>query len=151
MEIFKMKLNEILSELIFIFLIIFAVAYFNIAHTQELNSTTLRKIPGPPMYCGEHERLSKILKRLKEEEFVVLTGEQIASTESYLIIYRNINTGSWSIVAYNLSGAPANIVCLLNGGPKSYILPSIEDITPMIEKQKNGLDPFKLLEKDITS
>ena len=151
MEIFRMKLNKILPEIAFIFLIIFATAYFNIANTKELDNTTLRKMPGPPMYCGAHKGLSKILKRLKEEEFIVLTGEQIASTEAYLIIYRNTNTGSWSVVAYNLNGAPANIACLLNGGTKSYILPSIEDITPMIEKQNDGLDPFKLLEKDITS
>ena len=140
MEIFRMKLNKILPEIVFIFIIIFAVAYFNIADTKELDNTTLRKMPGPPMYCGAHKGLSKILKRLKEEEFIVLTGEQIASTEAYLIIYRNTNTGSWSVVAYNL-----------NGGTKSYILPSIEDITPMIEKQNDGLDTFKLLEKDITS
>lgn len=151
MEIFKMKLNEILSELIFIFLIIFAVAYFNIAHTQELNNTSVYKMPGPPMFCGEQKDLTKTLKELKEEEFIVLTGTQISSSEPYQVLYRNIDTGSWTIVIYNIRGAPSNVCCFLSGGPKSYILPSIEDITPMIEKQKNGLDPFKLLEKDITS
>ena len=151
MEIFRIKLSKILPEIAFIFLITFATAYFNIANTKELDNTTLRKMPGPPVYCGDHKGLNKVLEGLKEEEFIVLIGEQIASTEPYLIIYRNTNTGSWSVVAYNLNGAPANIACLLNGGTKSYILPSIEDITPMIEPQNDGLDPFKLLEKDITS
>ena len=151
MEIFRTKLSKILPEIAFIFLIIFAVAYFNIAHTQELNNTSVYKMPGPPMFCGEQKDLTKTLKELKEEEFIVLTGTQISSSEPYQVLYRNIDTGSWTIVIYNIRGAPSNISCLLSGGPKSYILPNIEDIIPMIEKQKKGLDTFKISQKDITS
>tara|TARA_R110002020_G_C16082184_1_gene757150 strand:- start:109 stop:564 length:456 start_codon:yes stop_codon:yes gene_type:complete len=151
MENFKMKFSGILAELVFISLLIFIIAYFNIARTQEVDSIPIYKVPGPPMYCGERKDLTKTLNGFKEEELVVLTGTEINSAEPYQIIYRNINTGSWSIIMYNISGAPPNISCLLSGGPKSYILPSIEDIIPMIEKQKKGLDTFKISQKDITS
>jgi len=151
MKNFKTKFHGVLAEVSFILLLIFSVIYFNIAHTQELKDTAVYKMPGPPMFCGVQQELTETLKNLKEEEFVVLTGVEISSTEPYQILYRNISTGSWSIVIYNIRGAPPNISCLLSGGPKSYILPNIDDIIPMIEKQNNGLDPYKPLEEDITS
>ena len=64
--------------------------------------------------------------------------------DAYHILYRNKNTGTWTLTAYNIPNAPPDIICILQGGLSSYILPDIDAINEMLDKQQEGLDePLK--------
>ena len=111
-----------------------------INHTKQ---TKIVQLPGPAMYCGPYDDLLKTISHYSEEKFLVLSGKQDNAEDIYYTIHRNLKTGAWSFVAHNIKNAPKNVACLMNGGFKSYILPSMKELEPMITKQINGLDKIK--------
>tara|TARA_R110000824_G_C14711697_1_gene623933 strand:- start:1 stop:480 length:480 start_codon:yes stop_codon:yes gene_type:complete len=143
MEIFRIKLNKVLIELVCIFLIIFVTAYFNIVDAQQSFSAkdkNIVSIPGPIMFCGDNLELQKLFNGYKEQEFIVLVGSELSKDSTYYILHRNHNTSSWSLVIYKVKNAPENIVCLMSSGSKSYIAPNLDDMTKILKKQKEGFD-----------
>ena len=104
-------------------------------------------MPGPPMACGDIEKMSSFPTKYGETEFMVLqldTNNVKAYSNLYIILYRNENTGTWTLTAYNIPNAPPDIICILQGGLSSYVLPDIDAIKEMLDKQQEGLDePLK--------
>ena len=134
MENFKMKFSGILAELVFISLLIFIIAYFNIVHAQY------RSMPGPSMVCGKQQEMLKFSQGFYEKEFMVLQESRTDGSRPYYIFYRNEKSGTWTIIAYNVPNAPSGVVCVISGGLSSYILPDLPSIKKMLDKQQDGLD-----------
>tara|TARA_R110000787_G_scaffold81864_2_gene177349 strand:- start:1561 stop:2040 length:480 start_codon:yes stop_codon:yes gene_type:complete len=112
-------------------LIIFGI--YSLVNAQQLEMRS-----GPPIYCGHKEIIDTSLRKIKETEFSVLTNMNPA--ELYFILFRNFNTGSWTIVAHNAPNIPAEHSCIMFSGYTSYILPDIEELQKTLDKQKKGLD-----------
>jgi hypothetical protein len=100
-------------------------------------------MPGPPMMCGDIKDLQKFPEKYEETEFMVLQLDQ-KNVDTYHILFRNKNTGTWTLTAYNVPNAPPDVSCILQGGLSSYILPDIDAVKEMLNKQHKGLDePLK--------
>ncbi len=100
-------------------------------------------MPGPPMMCGDIKDLQKFPEKYEETEFMVLQLDQ-KNVDTYHILFRNKNTGTWTLTAYNVPNAPPDVSCILQGGLSSYILPDIDAVKEMLNKQYKGLDePLK--------
>jgi hypothetical protein len=100
-------------------------------------------VPGPLMACGDIGKMSSFPQKYEETEFMVLQLDK-NNINAYHILYRNKNTGTWTLTAYNIPNAPPDIICILQGGLSSYILPDIDAINEMLDKQQEGLDePLK--------
>ena len=123
--------------------IIVATIFIIYASTTYAKQTKIVQLPGPAMYCGPYNDLLETISHYSEEKFLVLSGKQDNAEDIYYTIHRNLKTGAWSFVAHNIKNAPKNVACLMNGGFKSYILPSMKELEPMITKQINGLDKIK--------
>ena len=93
---------------------------------------------GPPIYCGDPDKMKKGLTEYSEEQVIILV--QTTPDKIYLILYRNMNTGSWSIISYNVPNIDPKFSCLMLGGHSSFILPDIKEIEKMLGKQNKGLD-----------
>ena len=108
-----------------------------------LFSTTIsfaQVMAGPPMMCGATEMIMDMsVHKFKEIEFMVLQSDK-ENKGPYYILYRNEKTGTWSVVAFNVPKAPPGIICVIQGGYASFILPDLNAIKHMLEKQKNGFD-----------
>jgi hypothetical protein len=66
-------------------------------------------------------------------------------------MHRNAKTGTWTFIAYHIPKAPVGTVCVLNGGLSSYILPDINAIKKMLEKQSQGFDAPVEQENEVKS
>ena len=108
-----------------------------------LFSTTVsfaQVMAGPPMMCGATEMIMDMsVHKFKETEFMVLQTDK-ENSGPYYVLYRNVNTGTWSMIAFNVPNAPPDIICMVQGGYSSYILPDLKEINKMLKKQENGLD-----------
>ena len=100
---------------------------------------TLWIAQGPPVVCGTKQETRKVSKRHDETEIMVLQEYNNDQAKSYFILYRNIKSGSWTIVGYNLRNASPDISCILTAGMVSYILPDIELLSEALNRQKDGL------------
>ena len=129
-----MDFRNILTKIVLVFIIIFGTAYFNIVHAQH------RPMPGPPMICGKQQEMLNFSQKFYEKEFMVLQESSKDANRPYYILYRNKNSGSWTIIVYNIPNAPSGFVCVTNGGLSSYILPDLPSIKKMLNKQSEGLD-----------
>tara|TARA_R100000656_G_scaffold6335_1_gene7659 strand:- start:477 stop:860 length:384 start_codon:yes stop_codon:yes gene_type:complete len=111
-----------------------------------LNSSVLagQTLSGPPIFCDKEISLKKALAEYKEENFLVLL--QGPSEPASFILHRNMNTGSWSIVAYNVV---PDKVCLMLGGHSSFILPDIKQVNKMLKRQDKGLEVIKPEEREM--
>ena len=136
MEIKITHLKSRIAELVFVFLIIFSVMYSSVTYSQE----SITPVQGPTMFCGDKLDLEKTLSNYKEQEFIILWGGALTAESIYYILNRNINTGSWSLIAYNIQNAPKNVACLMSGGSKSFLAPDISALEYMLKKQKEGYD-----------
>ena len=136
MEIKITHLKSRIAELVFVFLIIFSVMYSSVTYSQE----SITPVQGPTMFCGDKLDLEKTLSNYKEQEFIILWGGALTAESIYYILNRNINTGSWSLIAYNIQNAPKNVACLMSGGSKSFLAPDINALENMLKKQKEGYD-----------
>jgi hypothetical protein len=96
-------------------------------------------MPGPPMMCGSPDMVVGLSEKFKENEFMVLQTDK-ANAGPYYVLYRNTNTGTWSMIAFNVPNAPPDIICMVQGGYSSYILPDLKEINKMLKKQEDGLD-----------
>ena len=126
-----------ISVLVLCFLIVYPIVVYSQPSVRA----------GPAMYCGNKVEVLPFKDNYKETEFMVFQ-ESADNTKPYYILYRNAKTGSWTFVVYNIPNAPSEIICLLHGGLTSYILPGIEDIKKMVEKQNKGLDKVKKIKED---
>lgn len=124
-----------------ILVLCFLIVYPIVVYSQPTVTT------GPPMFCGKEVEVIKFKENFKETEFMVFQ-ESTTSSSPYFILFRNGKTGSWTFVAYNIPNTPPKVICLLHGGLASYILPSIEDIKKMVDKQTKGLDEAKKVNED---
>jgi len=131
---FKMDFCNVLTKTIFVFAIIFGTSYFNIVHAQY------RSMPGPSMVCGKQQEMLKFSQGFHEKEFMVLQESRTDGSRPYYIFYRNEKSGTWTIIAYNVPDAPSGVICVISGGLSSHILPDINAIKKMLEKQSQGLD-----------
>ena len=100
--------------------------------------------PGPHVVCGKKENILNVSKRYEESEVMVLQEYTDGTSKSYFILYRHQNTGSWTLIAYNLKNASPEIACILTAGMASYILPDLNTLEKMIIKQQKGLDKQKI-------
>ena len=119
-----------------------------------LFSTTVsfaQVMAGPPMMCGSPKMIVGLSEKFKETEFMVLQTDK-ENSGPYYVLYRNVNTGTWSMIAFNVPNAPPDIICMVKGGYSSYILPDLKEINKMLKKQENGLDkpddPHKAPDKE---
>ena len=100
-------------------------------------------VPGPLMACGDIGKMSSFPQKYEETEFMVLQLDK-NNINAYYILYRNEKSGAWTFIAFNIPNAPSEFICVLNGGLSSYILPDIDAINEMLDKQQEGLDePLK--------
>ena len=118
---------------IFIILIIFT---FILASSNQV-SAEVEVRQGPPIVCDTHKETIKSMDTYKEEDFTILI--QTTPDSLYFILYRNIETGSWSVLAYNIPHLSEGQVCLMLGGHSSFIIPDIEQMKDIINKQNKGL------------
>lgn len=136
-----MNYRNLAEEIVFILLLLFAISYSPVAYSQEISKNTIVPMQGPAMYCGDKNNLKNTLDKYKEQEFVALTGHVLSNDNPYYILYRNFNTGSWSLIVYNVRNAPKDVACLMSGGEKSFVVPDIKALTEMLNKQDKGFDP----------
>ena len=123
-------MNQILKLLTISF---YGVVFFSTVSLAQV-------LPGPPMICGDQaDILSKFSGFFNETEFMVLQSDR-KNQEPYYILFRNEKSGTWTIIAYNVPSAPPDIACVTQGGLASYILPDINAIKKMLDKQEDGLD-----------
>ena len=141
MEINIMRFKQIIGEIILISLLVFAMIYANIAYAQP------QPRQGPPILCGRSADIMKFQDNYKEEEFMVLQQKQ-NSNDTYFILFRSSQTGSWTFIAYNIPNAPPDTICMVHGGLSSYIIPDLSDIEKMLDKQNKGLDKAKDLSEE---
>jgi len=93
---------------------------------------------GPPIYCGDPDKMLEGLTNYNEEQMMILV--QTSPDKLYFILYRSIDTGSWSVIAFNVPNVPTNLSCLMLGGHSSFILPDVKELEEMLNKQNKGLD-----------
>jgi len=93
---------------------------------------------GPPIYCGPKEIIDLGIRKYNETEFSVLT--KTSPDKLYFILFRNLNTGSWTIVAYNVPNVFPEYSCIMLSGNTSFILPDIKKLKESLDKQREGLD-----------
>ena len=99
-------------------------------------------IAGPPIFCKHIKGTKESIDLYKEEDLIILM--QTNASGLYFIIYRNVNTGSWSLIGYNLPhpSIPKDKSCLMLGGSSSLIISNLDDLEKIINKQNEGLDKF---------
>jgi len=104
--------------------------------------------PGPQVVCGQKKDVVNVSKRYEESEVMVLQEYSDGTSKSYFVLYRQQNTGSWTLIAYNLRNASTEIACILTAGMASFILPDLSAIEKMIIKQQKGLDKQEIKPRD---
>jgi len=50
-----------------------------------------------------------------------------------------LNTGSWTVVAYNVPNLSPSYSCIMLSGNSSFILPDMKELQKALDKQKEGL------------
>ena len=116
--------------IIFVLIIIFGLV--SLANAQQ---TQMRS--GPPIYCGLKEIINSSIRKFEETEFSVLTKSNPEGL--YFILFRSFNTGSWTVVAYNVPNIPSSYSCIMLSGNSSFILPDMQELQEALDKQKEGL------------
>ena len=121
-------------------IVFFAVSLCSIVFFAD--TVSAQTLPGPPMVCGNKNKIIKLPQSYNETEFMVLQKDR-TSGRPYFILYRNVKSGAWTLMVYGIPNAPSEITCVLNGGLSSYILPDLNAIKNMLKKQNDGLDEAK--------
>lgn len=140
-----MRKFKLMWEVVLLLIIVFFIVYMNTISS----SVAQVKMPGPPMFCGNNQKLKEVLSEYKEEELIVLLKDNEINT--YYILFRNSETSSWTILLYNIPGALSNLVCLTSGGEKSFILPDIQELKEMIDRQEKGFKKFNPVDPKINT
>lgn len=122
---------ELLVVLLFILTVMFTVFLAKQAEALQAQQ-------GPPIVCGKISEIGESIDKYEEEHFVVLM--QSTPEAVYFILYRNISTGAWSLIAYNTPHLPAETACLMLGGHSSFIIPDLKQMKDIINKQDKGLE-----------
>lgn len=102
------------------------------------NAEALQAQQGPPVICGQSSDLLKTINEYEEEDFIVLM--QTTPDSTYFILYRNIETGAWTVIAYNTPHLSSETACLMFGGQSSFIVPNLKQMKDIINKQDKGLE-----------
>ena len=127
---FMIYIKKHFCLIIFVLIIIFG--FVSLANSQQ---TQMRS--GPPIYCGLKAIIEGTVRKFKETELSVLA--KLNPEGLYFILFRNLNTGSWTIVAHNVPNIPSSYSCIMLSGNSSFILPDIKELQEALDKQKEGL------------
>ena len=127
---FMIYIKKHFCLIIFVLIIIFG--FVSLANSQQ---TQMRS--GPPIYCGLKEIIDGSIRKFKETELSVLAKSNPEGL--YFILFRNLNTGSCTIVAHNVPNIPSSYSCIMLSGNSSFILPDIKELQEALDKQKEGL------------
>ena len=130
------KLKYLPYDVIFVLLIVMLTFILTVFLAKQAEA--LQAHQGPPVICGQSSDLLKTINKYEEEDFVVLM--QTTPDSTYFVLYRNITTGAWSVIAYNTPHLSPDIACLMFGGHSSFIIPDLEQIKDIINKQDKGLE-----------
>jgi hypothetical protein len=130
------KLKTISYDFFIIVILIVLTIIFTIFAGNKVSA--LQTHQGPPIVCGKSSEITESINKYEEEDFIVLM--QSTPEAVYFILYRNISTGAWSVIAYNTPHLSAEHACLMLGGHNSFIIPDIEQMKDIIDKQNKGLD-----------
>jgi hypothetical protein len=122
---------SVLIGILIVLLIIFGRSSLVNAQQPQLRS-------GPPIYCGMKAVIEGTVRKFKEAELSVLA--KLNPEGLYFILFRNLNTGSWTIVAHNVPNIPSSYSCIMLSGNSSFILPDMKELQKALDKQKEGLD-----------
>ena len=122
--------HSVLIGILFVFLIIFG-------HSALVNAQQPQMRSGPPIYCGTKKIIHSGIRKFEETELSVLTKSNPEGL--YFILFRSFNSGSWTIVAYNVPNLSPEYSCIMFSGNSSYILPDIKELQKSLDKQKEGL------------
>ena len=123
--------HSVLIVILFILVIIFGLSSLANAQQPQMRG-------GPPIYCGLNKIINLGITKYNETEFSVLT--KTTPNETYFILFRNLNTGSWTVVAYNVPNLSPKYSCIMLSGNSSFILPDMKELQKALDKQKEGLD-----------
>ena len=88
------KLRCLSYELLVVLLFILTVMFTVFLAKQP---KALQAQQGPPIVCGKISEIGESIDKYEEEHFVVLM--QSTPEAVYFILYRNISTGAWSLIA----------------------------------------------------
>ena len=127
---FMVYIKKYFYLIIFVLIIIFGLVSLANAQQPQMRS-------GPPIYCGLKAIIEGTVRKFKETELSVLAKSNPEGL--YFIFFRNLNTGSWTIVAHNVPNIPSSYSCIMLSGNSSFILPDIKELQEALDKQKEGL------------
>ena len=127
---FMIYIKKHFCLIIFVLIIIFGLVSLANAQQPQMRS-------GPPIYCGLKAIIEGTVRKFKETELSVLAKSNPEGL--YFIFFRNLNTGSWTIVAHNVPNIPSSYSCIMLSGNSSFILPDIKELQEALDKQKEGL------------
>lgn len=105
----------------------------------SVSAKASKLLPGPPMICGDKKITGKTYEGYEETTFLILQQRENDLTP-YYVLYRNKDTGSWTLIAHNIPKMPTSISCILNGGLFSSIMSDKTEVVEMLNKQVEGLD-----------
>ena len=127
---FMVYIKKYFCLIIFVLIIIFGFVSLANAQRPQMRG-------GPPIYCGLNKIINLGITKYNETEFSVLT--KTTPNETYFILFRNLNTGSWTVVAYNVPNLSPKYSCIMLSGNSSFILPDMQELQKALDKQKEGL------------
>lgn len=120
----------------FYVIIIIPIIIFGLISVANAQQPQMRS--GPPVYCGFKKIIDVNIRKFKETELSVLAKKNPEGL--YFILFRNLNTGSWTIVAHNVPNVPHEYSCIMLSGDSSFIIPDMKELQEALDKQKKGLD-----------
>ena len=123
--------HSVLIVILFVLLIIFGFSSLVNAQQPQMRG-------GPPIYCGPNKIINLGVTKYNETKFSVLT--KTTPSEVYFILFRNLKTGSWTILAYNVPNLSSDNSCIMLSGNSSYILSDEKELKEALDKQKEGFD-----------